>query len=92
MQSDSQSGNSNGSATTGQYVVRDILATMPEELGYCSWMMEVLITLPRYGVTRIYNQQCGYTLLDAQSMRDRMVSMLKLMSGGGLDPNVGKVK
>lgn len=43
-------------------------------------------------MTRIYNQQCGYTLLDAQSMRDKMVSMLKLMPGGGLDPNVGKVK
>ena len=48
--------------------------------------------MSRYGVSRVYHQQCGYTLLDAQSMHDKMVSMLKLMPGGGLDPSAGKTK
>ncbi|KAJ5595457.1 uncharacterized protein N7459_001665 [Penicillium hispanicum] len=45
-----------------------------------------------YGVSRVYHQQCGYTLLDAQAMHDKMISMLKLMPGGGLDPSAGKAK
>ncbi|KAJ5698984.1 hypothetical protein N7462_000989 [Penicillium macrosclerotiorum] len=45
-----------------------------------------------YGVSRVYDQQCGYTLLDAQTTHDKMNSMLKLIPGGGLDPNAGKVK
>ncbi|KAJ5368059.1 uncharacterized protein N7496_007819 [Penicillium cataractarum] len=45
-----------------------------------------------YGVSRVYNQQCGYTLLDAQTMRDKMVSMLKQLPGGGLDPSAGKTR
>lgn len=46
----------------------------------------------RYGVSRVYNQQCGYTLLDVQAMHDKMLSMLKVMPGGGLDPTAGKIK
>ncbi|OKP13581.1 Meiotic recombination protein rec8 [Penicillium subrubescens] len=45
-----------------------------------------------YGVSRVYDQQCGYTLLDAQMMRDKMVTMLKQLPGGGLDPSAGKTK
>ncbi|KAJ5110048.1 hypothetical protein N7532_002693 [Penicillium argentinense] len=45
-----------------------------------------------YGVTRVYNQQCGYTLLEAQSMHDKMVSMLKLLPGGGIDPSAGRAR
>ncbi|KAJ5180113.1 hypothetical protein N7492_003323 [Penicillium capsulatum] len=45
-----------------------------------------------YGVSRVYHEQCGYTLLDVQSMHDRMVSMLKIMPGGGLAPGAGKAK
>lgn len=48
--------------------------------------------LDRYGVSRVYDQQCGYTLLDAQAMHDKMISMLKLLPGGGLDPHAGKTK
>lgn len=48
--------------------------------------------LPRYGVSRVYHQQCGYTLLDAQAMHDKMFSMLKMLPGGGLDPQAGKTK
>ncbi|KAJ5973254.1 hypothetical protein N7481_010464 [Penicillium waksmanii] len=45
-----------------------------------------------YGVSRVFYQQCGYTLLDAQSMRDKMASMLRLLPGSDLDPNAGKAK
>ncbi|KAL2820081.1 hypothetical protein BJX63DRAFT_445000 [Aspergillus granulosus] len=30
--------------------------------------------------------QCGYTLLDVQAMHDKMKTMLRSVSGGGLDP------
>ncbi|KAJ6014431.1 hypothetical protein N7540_009022 [Penicillium herquei] len=45
-----------------------------------------------YGVSRVYLHQCGYTLLDAQTMHDKMISTLKLLPGGGLDPSVGQTK
>ncbi|KAK2786225.1 hypothetical protein FQN52_007975 [Onygenales sp. PD_12] len=45
-----------------------------------------------YGVSRVYNQQCGYALMDAQTMRDRMRTMLKEIRSTGLDPNAGKAK
>ncbi|KAJ6151198.1 hypothetical protein N7470_007792 [Penicillium chermesinum] len=45
-----------------------------------------------YGVSRVYHQQCGYTLLDVQAMHDKMVTMLRLLPGGGLDPSAGKTK
>lgn len=46
----------------------------------------------RYGVSRVYNQQCGYTLLEVQGMHDRMASLLRLIPGSGLDPSAGKAK
>lgn len=58
---------------------------------FLEWHSRVMTTI-RYGVSRVYHQQCGYTLLDVQSMHDKMVSMLKLMPGGGLDPSAGKTK
>ncbi|KAJ5772326.1 hypothetical protein N7520_002855 [Penicillium odoratum] len=45
-----------------------------------------------FGVSRVYHEQCGYTLLDAQSMHDKMISSLKVLPGGGLDPFAGKTK
>ncbi|KAJ5298288.1 uncharacterized protein N7443_006408 [Penicillium atrosanguineum] len=45
-----------------------------------------------YGVSRIFNQQCGYTLLDAQTMHDKMMTMLRIVPGAGLDPSAGKSK
>lgn len=73
-----------GAAATGQFAVRAQHATCP-----------FLLTdapLDRYGVSRVYNQQCGYTLLDAQTIHDKMISMLKILPGGGLDPSAGKTK
>ncbi|OJD10461.1 hypothetical protein AJ78_08535 [Emergomyces pasteurianus Ep9510] len=46
----------------------------------------------RYGVSRVYHQQCGYTLMDAQTMRDRMRTMLKEIRSTGLDPDAGKAR
>ncbi|KAL4865822.1 hypothetical protein BDV12DRAFT_199791 [Aspergillus spectabilis] len=45
-----------------------------------------------YGVSRVYSQQCGYTLLDVQAMHDRMRQMMKSLPSGGLDPSAGKAK
>ncbi|KAJ6003032.1 hypothetical protein N7451_005579 [Penicillium sp. IBT 35674x] len=45
-----------------------------------------------FGVSRVYHEQCGYALLDAQSMHDKMISTLKVLPGGGLDPLAGKAK
>ncbi|KAJ5571567.1 hypothetical protein N7535_005227 [Penicillium sp. DV-2018c] len=45
-----------------------------------------------YGVSRVYNQQCGYILLDTQAMHDKMVAKLKIVPGSGLDPTAGQTK
>jgi len=45
-----------------------------------------------YGVSRVYSQQCGYTLTDVQAMHDKMRAMLKVLPGGGLDPAAGKAR
>ncbi|KAJ9295114.1 hypothetical protein DTO271G3_6284 [Paecilomyces variotii] len=45
-----------------------------------------------YGISRVYNQQCVYTLTDTQAMHDRMRIMLKSVQGTGLDPEAGKAR
>ncbi|OAT13332.1 Rad21/Rec8 N terminal domain-containing protein [Blastomyces gilchristii SLH14081] len=45
-----------------------------------------------YGVSRVYHQQCGYALMDAQAMRDKMQAMLREIRSTGLDPSAGKAK
>ncbi|EZF32311.1 hypothetical protein H109_06225 [Trichophyton interdigitale MR816] len=45
-----------------------------------------------YGVSKVYHQQCGYALLDAEAMRDRMKTMLKVVNNAGLDPDAGKAR
>ncbi|KAL2844977.1 hypothetical protein BJY01DRAFT_247902 [Aspergillus pseudoustus] len=45
-----------------------------------------------YGVSRVYSQQCGYTLLDVQAMHDRMRTMLRSVAAGGLEPSAGKAR
>lgn len=51
-----------------------------------------VLTCLRYGVSKVYNQQCGYALTDVQTMHDRMKVMLRVTPGGGLDPSAGKVR
>lgn len=46
----------------------------------------------RYGVSRVFGQQCDYALLDAEAMRDKLRSTLKSFPGGGIDPSAGKAK
>ncbi|KAJ5754180.1 uncharacterized protein N7511_008333 [Penicillium nucicola] len=45
-----------------------------------------------YGVSRVYSQQCGYILLDTQTMHDNMIAKLKIIAGSGLDPTAGQTK
>ncbi|KAL6239492.1 hypothetical protein BDW75DRAFT_198317 [Aspergillus navahoensis] len=45
-----------------------------------------------YGVSRVYSQQCGYTLLDVQAMHDKMRQSLRSGPAGGLDPSAGKAR
>lgn len=33
----------------------------------------------RFGVARVYAQQCGYVLADAETAKDKMLTMLKSM-------------
>ena len=43
-------------------------------------------------MSRVYNQQCGYTLMDAQTMHDRMKSILKVIHGAAIDPAAGRAR
>ncbi|OJJ43030.1 hypothetical protein ASPZODRAFT_75006 [Penicilliopsis zonata CBS 506.65] len=43
-----------------------------------------------YGVSRVYNQQCGYTLTDAQAIHEKMKTLFKTLPNGGLDLTAGK--
>ncbi|KAK2747159.1 hypothetical protein FQN57_002416 [Myotisia sp. PD_48] len=45
-----------------------------------------------YGVSKVYHQQCGYALLDAQATRDRMMTVLKIVRNAALDPDAGKAR
>ncbi|RHZ55778.1 hypothetical protein CDV55_102379 [Aspergillus turcosus] len=45
-----------------------------------------------YGVARVHNQQCHYTLTDVQAMHDRLRSMLGAIAGTALDPTAGKAR
>lgn len=51
-----------------------------------------MLTFIRYGVSQVYNQQCGYALLDTQAMHDKMACMLKAAVGNGLDPTAGQAR
>lgn len=47
----------------------------------------------RYGVSRVYSQQCGYVLADAQSAQHNMRSMLRVVSRPTeLDPEAGRAR
>lgn len=50
------------------------------------------LTKVSYGVSRVYLQQCGYTLSDAQSMQANMRVLSKIIRTASLDPNAGKAR
>ncbi|KAF2629688.1 hypothetical protein BU25DRAFT_489699 [Macroventuria anomochaeta] len=45
-----------------------------------------------YGVSRVYLQQCGYVLSDAQSAHNTMMLMLRSVKNHALDPDAGKAR
>ncbi|KAF2446945.1 hypothetical protein P171DRAFT_519282 [Karstenula rhodostoma CBS 690.94] len=45
-----------------------------------------------YGVSRVYLQQCGYVLSDAQNVYNSMYLMLRSIEGAALDPQAGKAR
>ncbi|MCJ1462950.1 hypothetical protein MMC07_001554 [Pseudocyphellaria aurata] len=45
-----------------------------------------------YGVSRVYSQQCGYILSDAQIAHSNMRTLIKTMRTAELDPNAGKAR
>lgn len=46
---------------------------------------ELVLTHCRYGVTHVYSQQCGYVLNDAESAKNNMRMMLKVVQASALD-------
>ncbi|KAI9737866.1 MAG: hypothetical protein M1834_009236 [Cirrosporium novae-zelandiae] len=45
-----------------------------------------------FGVSRVYSQQCGYVLADAQAAQNNMRALLKVIKNTGLDPEAGKAR
>ncbi|KAJ4994305.1 hypothetical protein SVAN01_00134 [Stagonosporopsis vannaccii] len=45
-----------------------------------------------YGVSRVYLQQCGYVLADAQSAHSTMMLALRSITNHALDPDAGKAR
>lgn len=45
-----------------------------------------------YGVSRVFLQQCGYTLSDAQTIQMNMRILSRVLSTASLDPNAGKAR
>lgn len=47
------------------------------------------LTGSRYGVTRVYSQQCGYVLNDAEAAKNNMRLMLNVMRTSALEAEGG---
>ncbi|KAL8808536.1 MAG: hypothetical protein Q9182_000087 [Xanthomendoza sp. 2 TL-2023] len=45
-----------------------------------------------YGVSRVYLQQCGYTLSDAQNVQANLKMLSNIIRTASLDPNAGKAR
>jgi hypothetical protein len=46
----------------------------------------------RYGVSRVYDQQCHYVLLDAQAAHNGIRTMLMSAKNNDLEPGAGKTR
>jgi len=46
----------------------------------------------RYGVSRVYLQQCGYVLSDAQSASNSMNLLLRTVKDSAIDPDAGRAR
>ncbi|EDU48244.1 conserved hypothetical protein [Pyrenophora tritici-repentis Pt-1C-BFP] len=45
-----------------------------------------------YGVSRVYLQQCGYVLSDAQNAQNELQMMLRTVKDAALDPDAGRAR
>lgn len=45
-----------------------------------------------YGVARVYSQQCGYILSDAQTAHNNMRALLEAVRTAEIDLNAGKAR
>ena len=46
----------------------------------------------RYGVSRVFSQQCGYILSDAETAQSNIRALIKTVKTSELDPNAGKAR
>jgi len=51
----------------------------------CTWLVWMADHLARYGVARVYSQQCGYVLTDVEAARNSMRAMFKSLKTSELD-------
>ena len=82
MQSHHPAGSPNGVEITGQPAAspQDMTAIKPAH------------TLYSYGISRVFSQQCGYVLSDAQVAQSNMRALLKAVRTSDLDPDAGKAR
>lgn len=45
-----------------------------------------------YGVSRVFEQQCAYVLVDAEKIQSDMMTFLRVMQTSETDPRAGKTK
>jgi meiotic recombination protein REC8 len=45
-----------------------------------------------YGVSRVYDQQCGYILIDAQKAQDVLRCLLRATRDNAIDLNAGNAR
>lgn len=46
----------------------------------------------RFGISRVYSQQCGFVLADAQMAQNNIKALLKVIRTAELDPNAGEAR
>lgn len=54
--------------------------------------MRNMLRTSRYGVSRVYLQQCEYVLSDAQNAYNAMHLMFRALGDAAIDPQAGKAK
>lgn len=82
MQSYHPAGSANGIEIAEQ------LAASPQDMN----ALKPAHILCSYGVSRVFSQQCGYVLSDAQVAQSNMRALLKAVLTSELDPDAGKAR
>ena len=68
----------------------NLLCVLPRRAPQSSACVDELVL--RYGVARVYSQQCGYVLVDAQAVRDKVRGVSSVIRELALDPDVGRAR